>query len=518
MDALTSFLGRSGYLPHGYCFTWTPGLLWAMVSADAIIAAAYFSIPLAILSFVRRRGEAGLNGIAGLFCAFIFACGITHLMDIWTIWQPDYGLQALTKLVTAAISTVTAVAMWPVMRKALLTPRAGELQAVIDSLAAEVDKRRRADQKFRDLLESAPDAMVIVNESGEIVLVNSQTVALFGWRHEELLGQQVETLVPQRFRNAHPPHRKGFFSRPNLRQMGAGLDLYGLRKDGSEFPVEISLSPIQTDDGLLIASTIRDATERKRSEAMVLDANRKEADRLVALKLVEIERLARAELEQSLREKEVLLKEIHHRVKNNLQVISSLLQLQAGCIVDDEVRRVFEESQGRIRSMALVHEKLYRGKDLIHIDFGDYVQDLVSALIGSYRESASRLQVEVQAEAVQLSVDQAVPCGLILNELISNAFKHGFPDGRPGRILVRLTGGAGIELSVQDDGVGWPSAFKPTESSSLGLRLVHILARQLRAGLQWHHDQGIGCTLTLETPALAQGAGNGPRAADDSVV
>ena len=128
------------------------------------------------------------------------------------------------------------------------------VMCAVRDIADRQEARSKADRKFRDLLESAPDAMVIVDESGKIVLVNSQTVTLFGWKHEELLGQPVETLVPKRFRNAHPAHRSSFFAQPKLRQMGAGLQLYGLRKDNSEFPVEISLSPIQTEDGLLIAA------------------------------------------------------------------------------------------------------------------------------------------------------------------------------------------------------------------------------------------------------------------------
>src|ERR1700712_2639293 len=140
MDTLTSFLGRSGYLPHGYCFTWTPDLLWSMVGADAIIAMAYFSIPLAIVSFVRKREDSPMNWVPGLFSAFIFACGITHVMDIWTIWEPDYGLQALTKIATAALSIVTAIALWLLIPKALKVPSVHQLQSVIKQLEAEMQR------------------------------------------------------------------------------------------------------------------------------------------------------------------------------------------------------------------------------------------------------------------------------------------------------------------------------------------------------------------------------------------
>lgn len=115
MDFLTPLVARNGYLPHGYCFVWTPGLLWSMVVADAVIALSYFSIPLALASFVRKRPDLTLGWLIWLFIAFIFACGVTHLMSIWTIWQPDYGLQTLTKMVAAVISLVTAVALWPLI-------------------------------------------------------------------------------------------------------------------------------------------------------------------------------------------------------------------------------------------------------------------------------------------------------------------------------------------------------------------------------------------------------------------
>jgi len=142
---------------------------------------------------------------------------------------------------------------------------AGKLQGVF-AAARDITERKRAEEKFRGLLESAPDALVIVNKQGEIVLVNSQTERLFGYARAELLGKPVETLVPERFRNRHPEHRSGYFSDPRVRPMGMGLNLYGLRRDRGEFPVEISLSPLQTEEGILVISSIRDITERKRAE------------------------------------------------------------------------------------------------------------------------------------------------------------------------------------------------------------------------------------------------------------
>src|SRR5690348_13288221 len=131
MNDLESCLGRNGFLPHGYCLTWSPKLLWSMVGSDAIIALAYFSIPLAIATFLRRRQGTSLRPVALLFGAFIFACGTTHVMDVWTIWHPDYGLQALTKMVTAGISIATAIALWPLVPRAVRVPTVKDLQAAI---------------------------------------------------------------------------------------------------------------------------------------------------------------------------------------------------------------------------------------------------------------------------------------------------------------------------------------------------------------------------------------------------
>lgn len=191
-------------------------------------------------------------------------------------------------------------------------------------------------------------------------------------------------------------------------------------------------------------------------------------------------RASEEQIRSSLGEKEVLLKEIHHRVKNNLQVISSLLSLQATQIEDAAAAQVFQDSQSRVRAMALVHERLYRSEDLARIDFAGYVRDMTGHLIRSWRGEARGIRLLVDVSGVSLDVDAAIPCALIINELVSNAFKYAFPDGRTGEIRIGLTrNDDSVTVVVRDDGVGLPEGTSLEKSGSLGLQLVQSLTDQL---------------------------------------
>jgi two-component sensor histidine kinase len=204
---------------------------------------------------------------------------------------------------------------------------------------------------------------------------------------------------------------------------------------------------------------------------------------------------AAAALSAALAAKEVLLQEVHHRVKNNLQIISSLLNLQAESL-PDIAQRALEDSQRRIRSMALVHEQLYGGADPGELDFADYVKSLTSDLMNAYRGELERVQLRLELEPVLLGVSHAISCGLILNELVTNALKYAFPGSRSGEILVGLHGqGEKIELRVADDGVGFSPGFDWTQSHSLGLRIVALLTHQLSGTLR--NDPAAGTSFTL---------------------
>ncbi len=226
------------------------------------------------------------------------------------------------------------------------------------------------------------------------------------------------------------------------------------------------------------------AVERGRAE----DELRKNQERELALK---------ADLRTSLHEKETLLREIHHRVKNNLQVIASLLFFRAKKLTDPASAEVFAEVREQLRSMMLVHEKLYRSNDLARIDFGDYLRTLVPE-IAKARAKKTQVAVSVEAANVLLPIETAIPCCLLVSELLTNALKHGFPDARGGRIEVRSSLDAGeLALTVSDDGVGLPEEFDPSHSDSFGWQLIHALAGQLGGSVDVARQGGTVVRLIL---------------------
>ncbi|BBO70479.1 hypothetical protein DSCA_44090 [Desulfosarcina alkanivorans] len=209
------------------------------------------------------------------------------------------------------------------------------------------------------------------------------------------------------------------------------------------------------------------------------------------------------QLRQSLTEKESLLKEIHHRVKNNLQIVSSLLYLQEDYMQDPKGIDILRESQNRVKSMALIHEQLYGTEDLAKIDFGRYIQGLATNLLDAYGIDPARIRLDVRADDIALGIDMAVPCGLIINELVSNALKYAFLPQDAGKvdIVIRTLETGRINILVADNGIGISEPSENVEKKSLGLRLVDTLTTQLDGALAVTTDNGTRFSITLNTPA-----------------
>jgi PAS domain S-box-containing protein len=336
------------------------------------------------------------------------------------------------------------------------------------------EQLRRGQERFCQVVEGSPNAIVLVGRDGRIEMVNERTERLFGYPRAELLGKPVEVLVPERFRQDHPGLRADFVANPSSRPMGAGRDLHALKKNGSEFPVEIALNPIETEDGLSVIAAIADITGRKQKEEAI---------------------------QAALREREVLLAEIHHRVNNNLQIVQSILRLQSAKTGDPEIREMLMDCQNRIKSMALIHQALYPSADLAKVDFASFLNSLALSLINSYRIDTGRIALLIEAEPVLLPVGIAVPCGQIANELLTNAIKHAFPDGRQGTIGVALNCSNGeAVVSVTDNGVGIPASVDTRSPASMGLRLVNLLTSQLEGRLSVRRANPTRFTLEFPAP------------------
>jgi len=309
------------------------------------------------------------------------------------------------------------------------------------------------------VIDLAEDAIISIGEDQRIVLFNQAAERIFGYSAQEAIGKPLDILLPERMAKLHRSQVREFaHSGLTTRRKNERTQIRGRRKDGTEFPAEASISRVDAGGRVLLTVILRDITERVAADE---------------------------KLKESIREKEALLREIHHRVKNNLQVMSSLLGLQARKVPHEEARQAFEDSQGRIHSMALIHEVLCGSPSLTRIDMADYTRQLAA-----YRSRAhgagKRIKLTTDLDEVYLDLETAVPYGIIVNELLTNAFRHGFPGQRAGEVRVSLHEQAdkSIQLIVQDDGVGLPDSFNWHAAPSLGFRLVRMLAEQLKADMQ----------------------------------
>lgn len=350
--------------------------------------------------------------------------------------------------------------------------RMSERLFVQDTEREEAERALRASElQFRSIFDGVGDAIFIHDiETGAIVDANSALTAMYGLTREQAIGADASDLS-----EGSPPydaeHALELISRAAAGENPVA-QWRARRKDGSLFWVEVALKRASLGGVDRILVTCRDITRR-----------------------VEAERL----IEASLREKETLLKEIHHRVKNNFQIINSLFDLQLMNTDDPELQEGIREPKARIHAMALIHERLYLSKDFSSIDFSDYLIELARDLFFGYNADPERIGLDIEAESISLDMDRAIPCGLILNELITNSLKYAFPDkGRRGRIAVALRrDGGSILLRVEDDGVGFKAEEDAKPRSSLGLTLARMLAEQLKGSFAIECESGVRATLVF---------------------
>jgi PAS domain S-box-containing protein len=360
---------------------------------------------------------------------------------------------------------------------------AGEL-AGLSSIARDISERKQAErerERSRALLEAVlqqmPAGVIIATPpSGELVLGNQHLEKM--WRRPFQPAAGIQEY--DRYTGLHPDGRPYLPEEwPIARSILAGEvveneEIEFLRSDGTRRTIAASSTPVRAPDGTLIAAvgSFFDITERKRIYE---------------------------EIKTALKEKELLLREVHHRVKNNLQIMSSLLSLQARSVPDERVRQICVDLQCRVRAMALVYGTLYQSGDLAHINFSQYLRRLTSEMLRSYGEDTNRIRIELEAEQVELNLETAIPCGLLVSELVSNALKHAFPAGRSGRIRIEAHRNADrtYTLTVSDNGVGLPKDFDFRNTHSMGMELVQSLSEQLGGVVHVHSGDGTTFRVTF---------------------
>lgn len=509
-ETLSNLFTSEGFEPHGHCFLWQRPLLWLYIASDSLIAISYYIIPIALVIFVRKREDLAFNWIFLMFSAFIFACGTTHVMGIWKLWEPVYWLDGSIKAITAGLSVATAATLWPLIPRALALPSPSSLELVNQELQQQIVERELAAQKlretetlFRSLLESAPDAMVIVDAQGMITLVNSQTERLFGYDRKELLGKPVEQLVPARFRERHQDHRGLFAKNPHVRPMGTGMELFAVRRDGSEFPVEISLSPIATGRESLMSAAIRDITERKQAERL----------------LQEKERLATLGTTAAV---------FAHEIGNPLNGISTSLQIVKSILGTDKIEPVlhetleiaFQEVQ-RLATLLTDYRTFARPQrlNLRRADLTQIIEEVLSAQLPTYRATKIALQTRLE-NVPAILVDPEKIKQVILN-LCKNAVEA-MPNG--GSLTVKASGSeGGVILEVTDTGEGIAHGvdvfqlFRTTkpEGTGLGLPIVQQIISDHKGTITYRSEIGKGTTFTIVLPAGVLNGGDGAEPASN---
>jgi protein-histidine pros-kinase len=367
-------------------------------------------------------------------------------------------------------------------------------------------KLEQASRRFQALLESAPDGIIIADADGEIVLINSQTEALFGYPREKLLHRPVETLLPERFRATHPSHRDAYAAKPKARPMGAGLELYGLRRDGTEFPVEISLSPIETEEGLFVISSVRDATERKKIEHTLQEKN--------------------VELAKAITAKDVFLSSLSHELRTPLNAIigytgTVLMRLPGPLTAEQERQLKTIQASGR-HLLSLINDlldlaKIESGKVHIHLEKTEcraIVAEVVAALAPLAEAKELRFESAGPDSSLLVRTDRRALSQILLN-LVGNAIKF----TARGSVRLEVTerpvdGHRMAAIAVTDTGIGikpedLPRLFHAfdrlqdalrVEGTGLGLHLCHRLAELLEGHIEVESEHGKGSRFTVVIP------------------
>ncbi|OQP45020.1 hypothetical protein A4H97_33190 [Niastella yeongjuensis] len=482
----------SDWPPRWHCGKWSEFHGWLYIVSDLMVWSAYFAIPFIIIRYISKKHDARFIRLYFLFAGFILACGATHFFDAVTFWYPVYRLNALVRAITGILSWTTVICIIRVL------PLANNLRTSAD-LEAEVEQRKKAEEKFRNLLELAPDSIVIMNEEWGIQLVNAQAVSLFGYTRSEMIGKRVRMLMPLDFVDVKLLQTPG--NRITVRE-----ELMGTRKDGTQFPVEISLAPLVTEEGLLMAAVIRDISEKKLMEKAIREAN---------ITLEKKVQQRTAELERKNKELEQFAYVASHDLQEPLQTTSGFVQLlrkQYQGQLDERADQYIDyvvQASGRMKTLIkdlLDYSRIGRGNQSHQVDCNAIIKEVLADLHTMIADN------DVLINAGQLPVlSSAYPTELksLFQNLVINSIKFRKPGIRPVLHIEAFQTNGYWQFSVHDNGIGIEEQYQDKifiifqrlhtrskyEGSGIGLAHCKKIA-ELHGGKIWvQSEPGVGSTF-----------------------
>jgi PAS domain S-box-containing protein len=545
MTILDWLLDPTGLTAHGFCLSWEPGLVALHAGSDSIIGLAYFSIPVALISLVGRRRDLTFGWMIYLFVAFILACGMTHLLAVLTLWVPAYGVEGLIKLATAALSIATAVVLWPLIPKLVALPSPAQLEQLNAKLSAtileqehttallraseargrtaNVGLKRRGTEQTAELREanaqlttalaqrlSALQALAISEEafrtsfeaavvgkvqvdpaSARILRANAAFARMLGYKPRDLVGHIAWEFT-------WPEDRAADMAKYS-RLLSGDISIYVgekryLRRDGEPLWGRMSGTIVrsrETGQPALMVAVIEDIDERYKAQ-VALQAAKRELEDVVDQRTL------------ALQQRDLLLREVYHRVKNNLQIVDSLLVMQGRRLTDPHAKAMLLGLRGRIQALGLVHHQLMGSANLKTFNIAPFLEELSNNILDS--GAADGISLSVQAVPLDVGLDFAIPLGLLVTELVTNSLKHGLPlkTGNLAVILEQDDDGE-VVLVVSDDGEGrvddqaasWPSKV------GLGTTIIAGLVAQLRGTITVKHEKGTRTEVRIAAPMLS---------------
>jgi PAS domain S-box-containing protein len=525
-------LDSSMFSPHGICLLWEPELIWLHVVSDALIATAYFSIPFALAIFVSKRRDLKFGWVYWAFGVFILACGLTHVLSIYTLWVPIYGVEGLVKAATAAASVLTAGMLWPLLPKLLSIPSAFELQQIQAALKEEEIKSRDSEELLRQIretqralresvarltavVETAVDGFILIDAQSRILLFNPACERLFGYSADEVMHKNVKLLMPPAYSLQHDDYVQNFLRTARRKIIGIGREVVGLRKDGSTFPMDLSVGEARQDGESIFVGIIHDLTTRKLTEQQLRQAQKMEM----------VGQLSGG---------------IAHDFNNLLTVIignAEHLGEQLGSrpdlrrFADDICRSGERGAELTQRLLAFSRQQLLQP---LAIDCHDLLDSMHKLLRRTLRENieiktafdpgeilafADRAQLESAVLNLALNAQDAMPAGGQLTvstglASLDSHYKSLHPDIEPGEYAL---------IAVTDNGEGMTPevaarAFEPFfttkdvgKGSGLGLSMVYGFVKQSNGHVSIYSEPGLGTTVRIYLP---HAGANAPRPAE----